>query len=254
MTDQAKELQERAQWSAKLQKLLKLDGSPVAVAILTEMPDGLKQWEGLSLPCIMLQSARRGDAFYGTEDNMKCMGGRYIGLPPPKPFPDSEGYLTSKKLYASWGRANRHYKWCMSLAPSGGSGKYAAFAPLEKASFTPDVVVFVGIAVQIYRIIFLDEFETGLGGSDIVHGSPTCLATIGAPISTGKFGLSLCDAGSRQEAKFKNEELAVGVPYERLSTIVNSIDRCILGTAEPEQEGINKAIGQEWIITREGLD
>jgi len=252
MPDQAKEIQERAQWSAKLKKLLGLDGSPVAVAISTELPDGLQQWEGISLPCVMLQSARRGDMFYGTEDNMKCIGGHYIGLPPPKPFPDSEGFLTSKKLYASWGSAHRHYKWTLSLAPSG--GKYAAFAPLEKASFTPDVVVFVGTPVQIYRIIFLDEFETGLGGSDMVHGVPMCLTTIGAPISTGKLGLSLCDAGARQEAKFKNEELAVGVPYERLSTIVNSIDRCILGTAEPDVAGIKKAVGKEWIITREGLD
>jgi len=41
MSEQAKGLQERAQYSAKLQKVLGLDGSPVAVAILTEPPDGL---------------------------------------------------------------------------------------------------------------------------------------------------------------------------------------------------------------------
>ncbi len=36
-----------------------------------------------------------------------------------------------------------------------------AFSPLEKASFPPDVVLFVGVPAQISRVIFLNAFKMG---------------------------------------------------------------------------------------------
>jgi uncharacterized protein (DUF169 family) len=110
-------------------------------------------------------------------------------------------------------------------------GQYLAFSPLEKASFSPDVILFVGTPLQISRIIFLDAFETG--EIDTVHGEPLCSGVIAAPITTGKIGVSFLDMACRVFGKYKPEEMVIGIPSNRMHRIVNSIDLSIAGVAKP---------------------
>jgi len=102
---------------------------------------------------------------------------------------------------------------------------------LEKAVFVPDVVLFVGTPLQISRIIFLDAFETG--EIDTVHGEPLCSGVIAVPITTGKIGISFLDIACRAFGRYKPEEMVAGVPYQRLTRMVASLDRSIAGTAQP---------------------
>lgn len=111
-------------------------------------------------------------------------------------------------------------------------GKYLAFSPLEKASFAPDIVLFVGIPAQISRIIFLDAFETG--EIEAVHGEPPCSGAIAMPITTGKIGVSFLDVACRLFGRYRPEEMVVGVPYQRLLRIVDNIDLSSAGTARPD--------------------
>jgi uncharacterized protein (DUF169 family) len=110
-------------------------------------------------------------------------------------------------------------------------GRYLAFSPLEKASFNPDVILFVGTPLQVSRIIFLDAFETG--EIDTVHGEPLCSGAIAMPITTRKIGVSFLDMTCSLFGKYKPEEVVVGISPERLSPIVNSIDRSIAAVAKP---------------------
>jgi uncharacterized protein (DUF169 family) len=52
------------QVSVRLKEVLELDGSPVAMAYVTEQPSGLEKWSRPGTVCIMVQKARRGNAFY----------------------------------------------------------------------------------------------------------------------------------------------------------------------------------------------
>jgi uncharacterized protein (DUF169 family) len=168
--------------------------------------------------------------FYCSGDNVFCSGRAYIGIG-ELPIPNIEDFLCfGEKLYASRAAARRRLELFMKLAPK--LGGYAAFSPLEKASFNPDVVLFVGTPFQVMRILFLDAFETGT--FDTVHGEPVCSAAIATPITTGRAAVSFLDIASRRFGKYKPEEMVVAVPYERLSRIVDSIDRSIAGTAEPD--------------------
>jgi uncharacterized protein (DUF169 family) len=80
MARQIEESQEKAYHSDKLQKALELEGSPVAVAILLELPELLRQWQHKATPCMMLQSARRGSAFYCSGECIFCGGGAHLGI------------------------------------------------------------------------------------------------------------------------------------------------------------------------------
>ena len=230
MVEQVDDLPEKARYSAKLQQTLALEGSPVAVAILSQPPHGLREWRRKATPCVMLQSARRGIAFYCSGDSIFCGGKAHLGLG-ESPIRNLESFLVrAEKLAASDEAAHKILNAVKKRTPK--LGKYLAFSPLEKATFAPNVILFVGTPLQVSRIIFLDAFETGV--IDTVHGEPFCSGTIATPITTGKIGVSFLDMTCRLFGKYKAEEMVVGVPAERLPRIVNSIERSMAGTAKPD--------------------
>ena len=230
MTKQVKGQQEHEHLSTKLQKTLELDGSPVAVAIMPEPPDGLRQWRRKATPCMMIQSARRGIAFYCSGDSILCGGRAHLGIG-MSPVRNLENFLVKReKLSGSTVAARKLLNSVKERTPK--LGGFLVFSPLEKSSFEPDVVLFVGTPLQIGRIIFLDAFKTG--EIDTVHGEPLCSGVIAAPITTDKIGVSFLDMACRLFGRYKPEEMVIGVPHQRLSRIVNSIDLSIAGTAQPD--------------------
>ena len=221
--------EERLYLSAALKKTLELDGSPVAVAIVPEPPENLKLWRRKATPCMMIQSARRGVAFYCHGANIICGGRAHLGLGKP-PVRSLEDFLFRReKLVGSEAAARRMLDLTKARTPD--SGEYLVFAPLEKAEFSPDVVLFIGIPLQISRILFLDAFETG--EINAVYGEPLCSAVIAAPITSEKIGVSFLDMACRSFGRYRPEEMAIGVPYARLPRIVNSINLSSAGTAQP---------------------
>jgi len=230
MVEQAADLQERGRYSAKLRQTLALEGSPVAVAILPQPPHGLREWRRKATPCVMLQSARRGIAFYCSGESIFCGGGAHLGLG-ESPIRNLEGFLVrAEKLAASDKAAHRILDAVGKRRPK--QGQYLALSPLEKAVFAPDVILFVATPLQVSRIIFLDAFETGV--IDTVHGEPFCSGAIAAPITTGKIGVSFLDMTCRLFGKYRAEEMVVGIPAERLPRIVSSIEQSMAGTAKPD--------------------
>ncbi len=229
MAGSVEEQQERADISTRLKSTLELEGSPVAVAVMPELPEGLKRWRRKATLCMMIQSARRGVAFYCSGSSIVCGGRVHLGIA-ESPIRDLEGFLVRReKIFGSRAAARRMLDLTRKRAPD--SGKYLAFSPLERAVFVPDVVLFVGTPLQISRIMFLDAFETG--EIDTVHGEPLCSGVIAVPITTGKIGVSFLDIACRAFGRYKPEEMVAGVPYQRLSRMVANLERSIAGTARP---------------------
>jgi uncharacterized protein (DUF169 family) len=241
---------ERVEYSKKLKKTLHLHGSPVAMALLREPPEGVPLWPGESTGvCKMVQSARRGEVFYCTAKEQFCPGASYLGMVDlPNAKWGAENYLSSaKKLYSARAVANRHMMRIGQRTPRR-MGDFLAFAPLEKATFQPDVVVFIVKPLQGMRLIFLEGFDTGIYNTS--HMEPMCVGTMSTPMSMGMVGLSLFCPGSRQTANFLPEEMGVGMPYETLYRVVRNIEFCHLGTASPDNEAMAKVPGRSEVLNR----
>lgn len=230
VSEQPEELELKRWYSTKLQKTLGLDGSPVAMAIVSELPGGLGHLQYKATACMMIQIARRGLAFCSSGDGILCGGRANLGVGESPIRKLDEFLVRSEKLFGSTAAARRLIDSAKKHAAR--QGRHLAFSPLEKASFPPDVVLFIGTPAQISRIIFLDAFETG--DIEALHGEPLCSGAIATPISTGKIGISFLDMACRQFGRYKPEEMIVGVPYLRLSHIVDSIDLSSAGTARPD--------------------
>lgn len=228
MGKQIDESEEKAYFSAKLKNALELDGNPVAVSITSDNPQGLTKWQRRVTLCMLIQSARRGLSFYCTGENVICNGKVHVGIG-NLPGWDLEDFLVRReKIVGSKTAARRMLD--LAKVQSSELGKYVILSPLMKANFHPDVVVFVGTPLQISRILFLDAFETG--EINTLHREPLCSGVIATPIATRKIGVSFLDMSCRSFGQYKPEEMGIGVPYHRVSKIVENIDHSIAGTAK----------------------
>lgn len=227
--EKLEEIEQKAQYSRKLQETLGLDGSPVAVTITEEPPTGLGYLKRKATPCMMIQMARRGSFFYCSGDRILCSGRAHLGIG-KSPIRKLDDFLVRKeKLFGSKGAARKLLDTAKNWAPQ--QGTYVAFSPLERAILTPNVVLIIGTPAQISRIIFLNAFDTG--EIEAIHSEPLCSGAIAAPITTARIGISFLDVSCRIFGRYRPEEMVVGVPYQRLPPIIDSIDLSIAGTAKP---------------------
>ena len=127
-------------------------------------------------------------------------------------------------------------------------GNTNAFAPLEKATFEPDAVVFIVAPIQAMRLVFLNAFYTG--NFDIAHMEPMCSGAMATPLSTGKIGLSFLCPGSREMSAYSPGVLGLGVPYEALHRIAKAIPYAHVGTALPDSEAMAKVTGRPVVLRR----
>jgi uncharacterized protein (DUF169 family) len=222
------ENEKKSDLTKRLKEVIELDGSPVAVAFVSEIPPGIKKWPRRGTVCVMIQRARQGSATYCSGENIICGGKIHLGLA-ESAGRDLEKFLVkTEKLVASEIAARRLLGLTKSRAPKK-LGEYLVLAPLEEAPFTPQAVVFVGTPLQIGRIIWLDAFETGQ--INTIHAEPLCSGVIAAPISSNRIGLSFMDMACRALGRYQPEELVIGVPYARLARIIDSIEKSAAGTA-----------------------
>jgi uncharacterized protein (DUF169 family) len=100
------------------------------------------------------------------------------------------------------------------------------YAPLEKASFRPDVVVIIGNPKQMLRIAKANIH--GLGGRNYADFSgiqSVCADAVAEVYMTGEPNFTLGCMGSRKNAKITDEEMIVGIPAEKVTEIVNALEK-----------------------------
>ncbi len=233
MDIKAPEFEEKAspwiKFSKILQETLKLETSPVGISITSTLQKGIKLKYFSTTVCAMIQIARRGNIFSASKKSIFCGARSHLGIGKPL-IPNMDRFLVRhERLFRSREAAGHLLSANNDLAPT--LGNYLTFSPLEKSLFAPDVAVIIANPSQVSRIIFLDAFETG--EFDLVHREPLCTGAIAVPITTGKIGISFLDIACRGIGRYQPEEMAVGIPYSRLSRIVENIELSSAGRAKP---------------------
>ena len=227
--EQVEQIERNARYTRKLKETLGLDGSPVAVALIDNPPILMKSLKRRATPCMMIQMARRGGIFYCSGEKILCGGRAHLGMGESIIHNLDEFLVRKEKLFGSKTAASTLLNKAKALAPD--NSTYVGFSPLELAHLTPDVIIIIGTPAQISRIIFLNAFDTG--EVEGIHGEPLCSGVIALPITTARIGISFLDVSCRVFGKYKPEEMAVGIPYQRLPYIVENIAFSTAGIAKP---------------------
>jgi len=204
--------------------ILKLRGSPVGVAFQNEIPQHVEKGKE-ARHCEMVQYARLNKSeFYSTAKEQKCKGGAAVmGL---MDLPEN---VASGEFYYKLGAfaslsASRN---TMQLVPKiEQRSKVIMYAPLDTASFSPDVVVVICNPKQAMQIVQAELYceggriETGFSGKQSLCGDIVANTMI-----TKRLQVSLACSGSRKHGKLEDNELIVGIPAQRLEALVYSLEK-----------------------------
>lgn len=227
MTDPMKIEMDYAGSSELLKTSLKLKGSPVALAFATtaeEIPPGMTEVDKTIRHCMMISLARNeGRVFYATADRHECNGGAFsLGLK------DLTATLKTGKFYYKLGKfasvpaSARTMKSIPHLNP--GETYATLYAPLEKAPFTPQVIVIVSNPWAMLKLGQSSIFR--LGGrvhSEFSGIQSVCSDAVAYPYLSGKPNFSLGCDGSRTFSGIADDEMVMGFPAEMLPEIVDAV-------------------------------
>lgn len=213
--------------SAALKKALGLSFSPVAIRLATgkeDIPDGMEHLNGKFRHCQMVNMARReGKVFYATVDNHECMGGAWaLGL---RPLTDT---LKSGHFYYKLGKfeSAASCKRTIDSIPHVESGVTHAtlYAPLEKAEFSPHVILIVAEARVMLKLAQATLFKLGGRISSEFSGiQSVCADACAQTYLTGRANYSLGCDGSRKYSGIEDGEMVMGFPVEMLPEMVDAV-------------------------------
>jgi uncharacterized protein (DUF169 family) len=210
---------------------LNLATPPVAVGFLDSPPAGLSRVDKPApAGCGYWKLASDGQAFYTTaDDHQNCPVGAFthgVNLPPAKAeelqslvgMMIEMKYLTSDEVPEI-----PHRTQPMQIA---------AYAPLDRATFAADVIVFRGNAKQI---MLLSEaaraagaFETGTA-----MGRPAC-AVLPHAIDAGASVASVGCIGNRVYTGLSDDELYLAVPAKALEGTLAKLDTILTANVQLE--------------------
>jgi uncharacterized protein (DUF169 family) len=227
MTDQVKNPVSYAEISGMIQKTLGLTGSPVAVKLARsreEIPPGMAEEKEVLRHCQMVNKARKESlVFSATADKHQCNGGAWaLGLREITPT------LRSGEFYFKLGKfeSMAACKRTMEQIPHLRTGEtYATlYAPLEKAPFTPDVVLIVTSPRNMLKLAQASLFRLGGRiGSEMAGIQSVCADATASPYLSGKANYSLGCDGSRKFSGIADDEMVMGIPAELLPELAAAL-------------------------------
>lgn len=218
MTDYAK-------ISATLKEALHLTGSPVAVKLASspeQIPAGIPEIEETVRHCRMVSLAREGKIFFAPDAKHQCGGGAWIlGLREIGPSMDSGEHYLKLGKYSSLGASKRTVYNVPALPLS----TYATvYAPLEKATFVPDVVIIFANPFAMLKLAQSTLFR--LGGRlypEFAGIQSICSDATAYVYQNGEPNFSLGCDGSRKFSGIADEEMVAGLPAERLEELAEAV-------------------------------
>ena len=210
-----------------LKKYLKMEGSPVAMRFATkkeDIPEGMPEIDKTIRHCSMIGLARKeGKIFYATSSKHECNGGAWaLGL---REITES---LRTGDFYYKLGKfeSSASCKRTIEQIPHLQTGEtYATmYAPLEKAPFTPQVIVVVANPWSMLKLAQSTLFR--MGGrinAEFAGIQSVCSDTCAQTYLNGKVSFSLGCDGSRKFSGIDDGEMVMGIPAELLPDITEAL-------------------------------
>ncbi len=207
---------------------LSLRWDPVAVRMMRPGEERPPQMIEPPVPlrhCQSIITARRGNCLYMPPRSHACPDGSGIlGLV------EMSAKLRSGDLYLLF-KKMPNIETAQKMISSRSefkSGSYEAtlLAPLDKATFEPDVVVFTLWPEQAMWLCCAQTYHNGERQSFKTSGfNSTCADLIVQPMNTGEMNISFGCYGSRASSEIDDFELYLSVPTHLLEPIAQSLQK-----------------------------
>jgi uncharacterized protein (DUF169 family) len=199
------------------------DRPPVGIKFLPNKPKGLKRLDKILDFCEMLPEAQEGNAFYVTKENFTCVGPLLLGMIEHEPIFES-GQVGPRLEVLKDVRANqRIYEVIPKMRK--GTVNYVAFAPLDKLTFEPDVLVVTANASQAEILLRALSYSSGRMWSAKGTTVIGCAWLFIYPYLSGEMNFTVTGFGHGMKARKLLPEglILMSIPYDLLPGMVNNL-------------------------------
>ncbi|MGL5379188.1 DUF169 domain-containing protein [Clostridium sp.] len=212
-----------------LNEVLELKRKPVGIKLCyCENEYNSFEWDepnGKLSYCCMVEKATRGMKFKATLENINCDGGTTaLALEPSNTRIESGMEYFSYNLYATVGAARRAREGVKGLYRTGVETYGVFIGPLDEFSINPDVVIFIANPYQTMRLQQGYAYYNGdRVNASLASMQGICSEATVEPYLSGKMNISVLCPSTRFLAKWKDEEMAVGIPFEKFENIAKGV-------------------------------
>jgi uncharacterized protein (DUF169 family) len=204
-------------------KKFNFDRPPVGVKFLPNKPDGLGRLDKILDFCEMLPEAQEGNAFYVNKENFTCVGPLILGMIEHEPIFE-RGLVGPRLEILKDVRANQRIYHVIPRLHKG-AANYVAFAPLDKLTFEPDVLIVTANVNQAEILLRALSYSSGRMWS--ARGTPVigCAWLLLYPYLSGELNLTIAGGSFGMKARklFPEDLILVSVPYDLLPGIINNL-------------------------------
>ena len=200
------------------------DVPPVAVKFSTRRPPKVERLAEKMALCEMLKKAQQGNAFYADAENHVCDAGLYIlgQADSPEPFISGE-FGAGLQIFEEPRSASRLYLHIPKLGR--GIIHYVTFAPLDKLSFDPDLLIILANTEQTEILLRAMSYRTGEVWESKFTAAIGCAWTYIYPYLTGKVNYSIAGLGHGMKRRklFPEGRQVISIPFDRLPSILKTL-------------------------------
>ncbi|MCR4419825.1 MAG: DUF169 domain-containing protein [Clostridia bacterium] len=201
---------------------------PVGVKFLFFRPEGIDPLapdKELSLCEMLVEAQNASRPFYFCREHAEtCVGKILLGMEDMEAFAESGQIGERLKIFQEARANSRLYQYVPRLGKN--TVNYVAFAPLEKLTFEPDVLILNASVRQAEVVLRSMSYSTGeiyTSKSTPVMG---CAWTYLYPYQSGRINYVLPDTvhGMRARELFPEGSMLLSIPYQWLGTIVRNLN------------------------------
>ncbi len=209
--------------------------------------------------CVMVKSAASGASLKASKENFGCPDGAIsLGIYDPikDGFEDKEpGFFISGKRYSEPGVYKdlaTSKKTMRNIVILKKRAYGIMLKPLEEFAENPDVVIIISNPFNMMRLVQGYSYEYGTFSKYRLAGNQAiCSESTAYPLINNDINVSLLCSGTRQNSKWQDSEMSMGMPYGKFAPIVNGLYQTINPLVRDEDkariEANMKATNQEII-------
>lgn len=234
-------------WTNFIDKLyctLDLKRSAVGVKLLKSKDDYAKEnATSLTRPinyCQMVAAASKGNCIKAQKKDFKCQSGvRVLGIDPVDCRNGQGENWTRLGLYKS-AEISKKVRNDLTYLQEACYG--VLVSPIEKLEKVPDVVIVIANAYNIMRILQGYGYSYGMPKAiNMIGNQAMCLECTARPIGVKDINTSMLCIGTRHRAGWKDDEMAVGIPKEQFTGVVEGL----MATLNQMENDSNKRVIEE---------
>ncbi len=202
----------------------KFEIQPVAVKYFVNTPENINHIDQKMTFCEMIVKAQKGDVFYSGAKDHTCGAGPFVlgQIDIEGPFVSGQ-YGSGLQVFRDERAAGRLYHYIPHIARN--VVNYAAFSPLGKLPFDPDVLLIIAEIRQAEILLRAMSYRNGQMWSSKYSAAVGCAWLLVYPYLTGEINFMTTGLGfgMRRRKLFPEGRMFVSIPFDKLPTMLDTL-------------------------------